>query len=67
MLEQKSIGYVYPCEAASKDRKQDDISTAEPDDWQIVVPVNDGADDNAKKEFKYTDNVVETDGNENFG
>lgn len=67
MLEQKSIGYVYPCEVASNDRKQNDIPTAETDDWQIVVPINDVSDDNGKKEFKDTDNVVETDGNENYG
>lgn len=67
LLEQKSIGYVYPCEVASTDRRQSDISTAETDDWQIVVPINDGIDDNAKKELKDTENVVETDGNENYG
>lgn len=67
LLEQKSIGYVYPCEVASNDRKQNDIPTAETDDWQIVVPVNDVLDDNGKKELKDSDNVVETDGNENYG
>ncbi len=68
LLEQKSIGYVYPCEVASKDRKQNDISTAETDDWQIVVPMNDVNDDNnGRKELKDTDNVVDTDGNENYG
>lgn len=67
MLEQKSIGYVYPCEVASKDRKQSDVSTAECDDWQIVVPLNEGVDDNGKKELKDTESVFETDGNENYG
>lgn len=67
LLEQKSIGYVYPCEVPSKDRKQSDVSTAECDDWQIVVPLNDGVDDNGKKESKDTESVAETDGNENYG
>lgn len=65
LLEQKSIGYVYPCEVPSKEQKQSDISSAETDDWQIVVPIND--DDNGKKELKETENVLEADGNENYG
>lgn len=67
LLEQKSIGYVYPCEVVSKERKQNDVSTAETDDWQIVVPLNDGVDDNGKKELKDAENELETDGNENYG
>lgn len=67
LLEQKSIGYVYPCEVAAKEQKQSDTSTAETDDWQIVVPINDGVDDNGKKELKDTESVLEADGNENYG
>ncbi|XP_037026178.1 uncharacterized protein LOC119067371 [Bradysia coprophila] len=67
LLEQKSIGYVYPCEVPTKDGKPNDISTADTDDWQIVVPVNDGNDDNRdKREMRDTDNASETDGNENY-
>lgn len=67
LLEQKSIGYVYPCEVPTKDVKPNDNVTAEADDWQIVVPVSDGNDDYSKKELRDTDNVIETDGNENYG
>lgn len=67
LLEQKSIGYVYPCEVATKDQKPNDISTAETDDWQIVVPVNDGNDNIGKKESRDADSTVDIDGNENYG
>lgn len=67
LLEQKSIGYVYPCEVPAKDGKSNDNSTVDCDDWQIVVPVNDGNDDYSKKELRDTDNAIEPDGNENYG